>query len=452
MGFEFIQKLEQKQVLSQQQIYSLNILAMNGYDLQKFLIEEEMENPFLNVKANREIVTYDGDVNLQHLAVRKTRYETEEEVSSIDNVTEGTGSLQEFLLSQADLMNMDEKRISLLSYIIDLLDDNGYLRFSEEEISRLTGVSSREVSVCIGILKNLEPPGIGAFDLRECLELQLRKKGVYDSVYGEILKEHLEDLAAGKHSKLARCLHLPLTDVQKRVKEIKSLSPKPLNGTGFGGRQNQYLIPDLLFSCENGAWSVSLTGQNQIRIGISREYESLLERYANGEVYEYYQDKKKSVLFLKRCIEKRNRTLLEISRYILSFQMDYFERRGGLKALTEKQIADALSIHPSTVSRAVKGKYVQYPFGAAPLKQFLAPPFAAKSRETADASKGDVESLLRGIIKKENRQKPCSDQELAEQLKEKGICISRRTVAAYRAQLNIGNAQNRKLEYMEWKE
>ena len=172
MGFEFIQKLEQKQVLSQQQIYSLNILAMNGYDLQKFLIEEEMENPFLNVKANREIVTYDGDVNLQHLAVRKTRYETEEEVSSIDNVTEGTGSLQEFLLSQADLMNMDEKRISLLSYIIDLLDDNGYLRFSEEEISRLTGVSSREVSVCIGILKNLEPPGIGAFDLRECLELQ----------------------------------------------------------------------------------------------------------------------------------------------------------------------------------------------------------------------------------------------------------------------------------------
>lgn len=100
----------------------------------------------------------------------------------------------------------------------------------------------------------------------------------------------------------------------------------------------------------------------------------------------------------------------------------------------------------------MKEKYVQYPFGAAPLKQFLAPPFAAKSRETADASKGDVESLLRGIIKKENRQKPCSDQELAEQLKEKGICISRRTVAAYRAQLNIGNAQNRKLEYMEWKE
>lgn len=292
-------------------------------------------------------------------------------------------------------------------------------------------------------LKELEPVGIFAFSLEECLVLQVLGME-QEAALCTIIRNHLQDVADGKVSTISRGLKLSSVEVRKLIHVIRNLNPRPLNG--YGGDRAQYVFPDIILSYQDGQWSVSLNDKWAGNISINEFYVHMMETAQDEELKNYFEEKLKRARFIMNAVEQRRRTLEGITEGILKRQAGYFLGKEPLKPMTLEEIAAEREIHKSTVSRAIRDKYILTPAGCLLIRDLFTTGISAGGKTREDVSRNTVKSRLKALVDQEDKKYPCSDEQLAKLLEAEGMAISRRTVAKYRMELGIGGAFSRREE------
>src|SRR5574337_1402017 len=370
-------------------------------------------------------------------------YESVERFGSESLLTR-PNSLQDHLLFQLHLAAKDPELLRLGGLIIGELDDNGYLRSSIEELASLADASLESMESALRLIQGLDPAGVGARDLRECLLLQLRMRPEEHAVAEAIVDRHLPDLERHRFGKIAAVLGVPLRAVQEAVALIASLEPKP--GKNYSSDEPQYITPDVYILKIDGRLLVALNEDGLPRLRVSRYYRQILSKQALAprEARGYVEEKMRSALWFIRSIEQRKRTLIKVTESLVKYQRDFFEYGiSHLKPLTLREVADDISMHESTISRVTTNKYVQTPQGLFGLKYFF---HRGVPSTVGDAiSSRRVKELVRRYLTEEDSCKPLSDQKIVEILaKVHGVEIARRTVAKYRGQLRIPSSNQRR--------
>jgi RNA polymerase sigma-54 factor len=343
--------------------------------------------------------------------------------------------LQRHLWEQLNTADVNKSQREAAELIIGNMDDLGFLQASLEEISQNTGHPLGELEEMLSLIQTFHPVGVGARDLRECLLIQLRRLGKGDSLEHQIVDEHLEDLGRKRLPELARRLGVSVEQVQRAANFISTLDPKP--GQIFTADPNNYVLPDVSVDKVGEDYTVSLNSDQVPHLRISKTYKDLMTQGANGtEVRDYIREKIRSGKFLIKSIHQRQQTILNIANEIVKRQNEFLENGSAfLKPMTMVQIAEAVGVHETTVSRAISGKYMATPQGVFEMKYFFTPGY--QTAAGAALSNTSVKEAISDLVRNEDARNPLSDKEIVEILSDRGIPIARRTVAKYRAELNI---------------
>lgn len=433
--------LEQSQIMSQNQIQSLQILAMDNTELNEYLQNEYLENPLLEHAPGAEGSSKEGISSITGMVKVESYKAWGEGVKGYDVASDNPLELKYYLLDQVNQMKYTVIENKVMEVLIECLDESGFFTMPLEDVAIMTRAPLETVEKCLGIMSELKPDGIFAPDLAHCLIRQLEVQGEDDEYIRRIILEHLEDVADGKISTISRKLNLPTAQIRKYIAAIKKLNPRPLMGIGAG--KAEYIMPDIIFTYKDQQWNIELNDKWMGDYKLSSYYMELMQGATDKELLEYFRRKMESTRFIIRSVEQRRMTILRISQAILEWQMDYFMECGSLKPMTMADIADKIEMHVSTVSRGIKGKYLQCPRGTIRIKNLFS---AGVTTSTGDSSETPevIKAKIKEIIDNENHEKPYSDQEIAEILEEKNISISRRTVAKYRKELGISTTYERK--------
>ena len=402
-------KQDLKLVLTQEMKLSLNILEMSLYDLERYLIKTTEINPLIDVEfSNNYGKKYSSD---------------DEEFSPLD-LAHKEESLIDYLEEQIGYLKIDKKTEFLCKYIINNLDKKGYLTLSKKEIKDLIKFSMRDVEKALEIVKNLEPVGIGASNLEECLIIQLHKKNINDIVLENLIKYFLKELSEKKYGEISEKLKISENKIKNYLEVIRKLNPIPARGFYMGDVTN-YIAPEAEIKMVDGEYQVVMLNENIPKIKIKE-----IENRENKTFYN-------SAVSLVNFIEKRRETLKKILEILLERQYSFFsEENGKLKIFTSKELSEILKLHQSTVSRAIKNKYVLTEKGIMRIKDLFV------LNDTKEVVCGLIEKLILG----EDRKKPYTDQEIADYIKGQKIDIARRTIAKYREELGIKSASKRKIK------
>ena len=443
-------QLQQKQVLSLQQQQSVEILQMNTLALSEYAREMAEENPLLEWEEEEMVSDRQEEKLLQKLewleeadvenrGLYHVDHEAEEGDAQRFGRKEGE-SLREYLIFQINTRNIPEGHKVVLRFLAESTAESGYLE--KDALEMMMGKYPMKEQTAARILREfqeLEPVGVGARDLRECLLIQLREKQASPLAI-ELTEHHLEDIAKNRISHIARQLKKTAEEINDALQEIRSCQPKP--GSGFAGEGHvEYVIPDILVEQKNDALTVTINGSVIPHLTISHAYLKMLREGANGETEAYISEKLKQAEWVLQCISRRENTLYQVAECIIRRQEAFFLKHGQLAPLRLVDVAEELGIHESTVSRAVKGKYLQCDRGVFQLQDFFS---KAMAKEEGSVSADSIKDRLKTMIGGEDKKKPLSDRELTEQLVAEGIQISRRTVAKYREAMNIPGAAGRK--------
>ncbi len=344
-------------------------------------------------------------------------------------------SLQEYLMSQAEMADVDDATIEAMRYLVGSLDDRGFLTQSIPDIALQTGLPLDAVQSAHALLKTLEPAGIGAADLKECLALQLVAKGRGDSLAARIVRNHFPLLIRRRIPDIARRSGATLEDVQHAIEEIGTLDPAP--GRRFADDSNRVVTPDVTVEKDGDEWKIELNSDYIPRLRISNTYKDLIAKGSlNRQERDYLRERIRSGRFLINSIEQRQQTIERITREIIKVQGEFFEEGvSRLRPLTMTQIADTVGVHETTVSRAIANKYIRTPHGVFEFKYFFTPGYKSDGGDAV--SNTSVKEMINDLIDIEDRSRPYSDQDLVAKLQDKGIKIARRTVAKYREELGI---------------
>jgi len=361
-----------------------------------------------------------------------------------ENLLTRKPTLAEYLEWQIHLSDADEDLRHIASYLIGNIDENGYLKVSAEEAAGTLSESVEAVENAIARIQALDPTGVGARDLRECLMIQAREKGEEFALPLKILSDHFDLFSRGDLAGIARRLRISKEAVREAYQKLVSLSPKP--GREFSGDDVHYITPDVYVAKVDNQWVITLNEDGQPRLRLSSYYRRLL---SDGESLpkedrEFLKQKVNSALWFIKSIQQRQRTIYKVVESIMKLQHDFLDRGPKyLKPLTLRDVAEEISMHESTVSRVTSGKYVYTPHGIFELKYFFNSGLNREGGEEDIASKS-VKEKIREIISSEGGEKPLSDQELMRLLRNQGIRIARRTVTKYRAQLGMLPSSKRK--------
>jgi len=381
-------------------------------------------------------------------------------------------SLHELLMDQLSMLDLADHDYKIAEQIVGSLDDDGYLRIALQSIAddlafkQSMWVEEKEIEALLLKVQQFDPPGIGARNLQECLLIQLKRKQVelreeslQDSASEEIRKlailvieKYFEEFTRKHYDKIQKSLHIEETQMKEVLHQIISLNPKPGAETGHMNEADKYIIPDFTVLINNGHLELSLNSRNAPPLIISDDYKLMLKEYERSNKQDKSQ--KEAVFFIKQkidsakwfieMIQQRQQTLLHTMKSILVHQEAFFMTGDTtkLKPMILKDIAEKTSLDVSTVSRVANSKYVQTEFGTFLLKYFFSESLTTDSGE--EVSTKEVKAILEELLESEDKHKPFSDDELTEQLQEKGYNIARRTVAKYREQLNVPVARLRK--------
>ena len=348
------------------------------------------------------------------------------------------------LLGQLRIVTSDATELEVGEYIIGSLNEAGYLTCTLEEIANTFKVELSLVERVLGYVQSMDPVGIGARNLQEALLIQLRHRGLGESVAAEIVRDHFEALKQRKYTEIAKRLHITVEEVQEHANVIKDLDPKP--GFELMSDEVRYITPDLVVERVVEDYVVFLNDKNIPRLRISTAYRKELEKgNANGskETRDFILGRLSSARWLIQTIEQRRKTMVKVMECIVDEQRDFFEKGpGALRPLTLQQVASRIGMHESTVSRVTTNKYVQTPRGVFELKYFFSSSLDTEDGDEVSAKAAKTRILA--IIGKEDARRPLSDQKIADILKQDGLIIARRTVAKYREQLRILPARLRK--------
>jgi RNA polymerase sigma-54 factor len=327
--------------------------------------------------------------------------------------------------------------------IIGNIDDYGYLKSSLEEMSSLTSIPVEGVEVVLKVIQSFHPPGVAARDLRECLLLQLERNGKQNSIEHRIVHDYMEALGRRRLPEIARGLGIPVEDVQESVARIGQLDPRP--GRAFLPDTDVFVSPEIFVQKVDGDFVVTNNNDQIPHLRISTTYKDLMSQAdSSTEVRDYIRDKIRAGKFLIKSLHQRQQTILNIANEIVKRQREFMDKGVAcLKPMTMVQVAEAVGVHETTVSRAVSGKYMQTPQGVFEMKYFFTSGIQTANGE--GMSNTSVKDLIAEMFRNEDTSKPLSDQEVVERLQEKGVMIARRTVAKYRAELNILPSNLRKV-------
>ncbi len=480
------QKLQQKlqQKLSPQQIQLMKLLQVPTVALEQRIKQEIEENPALEDASDSDD-DYADDMN--------NEYENDDSDSSSDDEFDledymdeddlpdykyqinnqgkdeedrtipyaGGKSFHDLVYSQFHLKNITERQRIIGDFIIGNLDDSGYLQRDLEAMvddfaftqNLMTDVE--EIESVLKIVQTLDPSGIGARTLQECLEIQLRQIDEEDEsidVALNIIQNYFDEFSKKHYEKIIKKSGITEEELKDGINEILKLNPKPGNSLSETIKVNHFITPDFLVSSDDNGLTLSLNSKNAPDLNISRSYKEMLETYSKSKVKDKKQ--KEAVLFIKQkidsakwfidAIKQRQQTLLMTMEAILNHQSEYFKTgdETQLKPMILKDIAESIGMDISTVSRVVNSKYVQTNFGTFPLKSFFSE--SMTNTEGEEVSTREIKKILMDVIESEDKKHPVIDERLMEILKEKGYNIARRTVAKYREQLGIPVARMRK--------
>ncbi|MBL9204291.1 MAG: RNA polymerase factor sigma-54 [Opitutaceae bacterium] len=344
-------------------------------------------------------------------------------------------SLQEHLMRQAEMTDLSKPAMLAMQHLVGSLDDRGFLTQTASDVALQTGLALDIVQDALKTLKAFEPAGIGAKDLGECLVLQLQAKNRGDSLAARIVRDHFALLTRRRIPEIARKIGAHMDDVQEAIEEIGTLDPAP--GRRFADDNNRVVVPDVTVEEDRGEWKIILNSDYIPRLRISNTYKEMIAKGAlSKDERDYVRERMRSGKFLINSIEQRQQTIERITREIIKVQEEFFrEGVSRLKPLTMTQIADAVGVHETTVSRAIANKFIKTPHGVFEFKFFFTPGYQADSGESV--SNTSVKEMIDELVSLEDKSHPLSDQEIVAKLQEKGINIARRTVAKYREELGL---------------
>jgi RNA polymerase sigma-54 factor len=345
-------------------------------------------------------------------------------------------TLQQNLIGQLNqnvLSGSDRKAAEL---VIGNIDDNGFLQSTPEEMALNSGIPREDFEKMLALIQSFYPAGVGARDLRECLLIQLQRQEKENTLEYKIVSEHMEDLGRRRFPEIARRMGVSVEDIQKAAGNIARLNPRP--GQVFAAAPQNYVLPDVIVEKVDGEYQITLNNEQIPHLRISNLYKDIIAsgNTQGSEVKDYIRDKIRSGKFLIRSIHQRQQTILNIAQQIVSRQRDFLEHGPShLKPMIMREVADAVGVHETTVSRAVSGKYMATPQGVFETKYFFTSGYQTATGESL--SNISVKEAILDLVKHENGSAPLSDHEMVEILGERGVPIARRTVAKYRDELNI---------------
>ena len=367
----------------------------------------------------------------------------EEDRRSLEATLTRRPTLQAHLEWQICLSSFSEEEKCAASWILGNLDDSGYLRSSVEEVARQSGVSESIVEIALTKVQELDPPGVAARDLRECLLLQLASLGLDDPLVHRLVDEHLAALQRRDFRAIARALGVTIAEVAAAAHVIAQLEPRP--GRAFGGDEPIYITPDIYVHRINDELHIVLNEDGLPRLRINNLYREVLsrDREVTKDTRDYVQDKVRSAMWLIKSIHQRQRTIYKVMQSIIKNQREFFEHGiAHLRPLNLRDVADDIGMHESTVSRVTTNKYAHTPQGIFELKYFFN---SSINRVDGEAvASASVKDKIRRIIAAEDSRRPLSDQRIAQMLKNGNIDIARRTVTKYRESMRILSSTKRR--------
>ncbi len=477
-------QLKQELKINPRLYQAMDLLYMPLLDLQNHLKQELLNNPFLDMVEPEDEDEEEGEVQeepTQETEAEKEekgeidweeilldgfdaggRREEHEEREYYEPVTVDTRDLADHLRDQVTLLDLNGRQMYLAEEFIGNVNEDGYLACgldrivegvnesvakvaeeAEREVSDLPMYTMQEAEDMLGIVQSLDPPGVGARDLRECLMLQLREAGLEHSVPFRLVRDCFDELIAHRWSEISKRFGISPIDVQKAADEIAKLDPKP--GLVYSDASDNYIIPDLIVDKIDGKYHVFLNDANLPRLKLSKAYQEIArdKKKFDGENKEFISNKLNSANWMIQAIEQRRQTMLKVMNYIVERQREFFEKGVQyLKPLTLREVAEVISMHESTVSRVTNEKFVQTPRGVLPLKFFFSSGLSTTAGE--DVSARGIKAQIQKLVADENPKHPLTDQAIVNILKETGVQIARRTVAKYRDQLGVLSARMRK--------
>ncbi len=424
-------KLAMTQELSQ----AIALLQYSAQELTAFLEDKALENPLLQIE--------NGNVKpMNPLMDRKLRKHQKAEKDWIEQIADKPFSLENYLISQLKLTNISAEQLRVIRHLIHSLDENGYFFGDMEEIAEKLSVETESVDDCLAIIQTLEPAGIGARNLQECLLMQIYYKNPDNELALKIISDYFIPFAEKKWKQISKELRITLKEIQNVFDEIQLLNPKP--GAILQNEVTSYITPDAIIEQSGEGLTVRMFDDSLPRISFNESYYKKFNKQ-DIQVNRFLQDKVQDYQWILKSIEQRRETLTRVVAKIVEKQPLFFQKGAQyLVPMTMKEVANELEIHESTVSRAVREKYVQTPNGTFSLKTFFTSTIQTVS-ENETASSTQVKNEISKLVEQEKKEKPLSDQEIVEYLKiNKGIVVSRRTIAKYRDQLGIPSSSKRK--------
>ena len=457
-------ELSQKQILSQRMIQSTEILQMTTTELNDYLNELALENPLIDVSSTPTSGEAQAVSDLYLKMQRKSEWLTtsdhqnrvynkqeREDMFDSDDYRDSENedeTLPNYLLNQLLHLKLPQEEKNIIEFIVYMLDDRGYLKEAPTALASYLHISEDALQTQLKRIQNLEPAGIAACSLQECLLLQLERQGKSGSIEAAIVRNFLQELARNKLDHIAKALKVSLKAVINAVSEIKKLDPKP--GSRFASHERtQYITPDAFILAHDDQLEVITADAGQPSVSINNYYLNLQKSTDDKAVLDYIKKKKTQAEWVQNCLQQRQTTLRRVLEQIVAVQHDFF-LYGPMhkKPLRLTDLAEALELHESTISRAMKGKYLQCDLGIYPLSYFLTGSLSTTTANISTSSSAvtpeQAQQAILHIIQNEDKTKPYNDRIIAEKLAETGITISRRTVAKYRDILGIPDKTGRK--------
>ena len=471
------QKLSQK--LSPQQIQLMKLIQLPTIAFEQRVLDEIDENPALDREIKKEetqaettidddsttidtedinIDEYLSDDEIPQYRLNTNNYSKDDEEATIPYA--GGKSLGEYLLEQISTYDLSDEEFLIAEFLIGNIDDAGYIRRDllsiADDLAFSQGIytDEKELERILGLIHKLDPVGIGARNLQECLSLQLEaKKQTFEiKLAKKIIDDYFEEFTKKHFDKIIEGLEVDSESVKLAYEEIAKLNPKPGSAYSSSEKTVEHIIPDFTITIENGQLELSLNGRNAPELNISNSYIDLFNSYKESEGKN--KEIKKAVTFVKQkldsakwfieAIKQRQETLINTMKAIIDIQRDYFLSgdEQDMKPMILKDVAERVNLDISTISRVVNSKYVSTPYGTFLLKDFFTE--SMKNDEGVDVSTREIKKALSTIIDNEDKSKPLTDAVLVDKLKEKGYKVARRTVAKYREQLGYPVARMRK--------
>ena len=472
-------KLSQKLIMTPSLQQAIKLLQLSKLELQEVLNQELLENPLLDESAEEAKTeeTQAEETKAENEAEEAKKVETKEEKEKdsfdeidydayfqdyieygynprgmgeeheefpIENTLTRPPNLADHLTWQLSMSDASPRTKEIAAFIIGNIDEDGYLRANNDEIITSGGYGAEEVETAVKAVQSLDPIGVGARDLRECLLLQLRFLEIDAPLVEIIIRDHWDEFMQRKFVTLAKTLGIDMKTLEGIVELIKHLDPKP--GRKYSNERAIYVEPDVYVHKVSDEYVIVLNEDGMPKLRINSGYRSMLnsmDSKSDGETVNYIKDKIRSAVWLIKSLDQRQRTIYKVAESIVKHQREFLERGiDFLRPLVLRDVADDIQMHESTVSRVVSNKYMHTPRGLFLMKYFFHSGIDSDTGE--DISSLTVKKKIQSFIENEDPRKPLSDSKIMKILNDEGINIARRTVAKYRDELNIPSSTDRK--------